>query len=243
MKYQFDLLLSTYRFEISENDQTRYGFQYFLPILDAVRNGDEEALHKFHFQEIGSHIGKLAKKQEKQAEYFCCIAAYLLKQPMLDAGLDYKLVSDLCDVFLQQLAFTKTISEQETLLYEYLTYITKCTHSWRKRHISRSVVDQAKEYILQNNTKKLSVAELARALSVHPAYLSRIFRKKEHMTIQQYLRIERINAASVMLQYSSESISVISEYFCFSSQSHFTKIFKDLMGVTPGTYRKMHSRD
>jgi YesN/AraC family two-component response regulator len=44
-----------------------------------------------------------------------------------------------------------------------------------------------------------------------------------------------------MLKYSGYSLSQISETLAFSCQSYFTKIFKDLEGVTPKRYRDMYS--
>jgi transcriptional regulator GlxA family with amidase domain len=57
------------------------------------------------------------------------------------------------------------------------------------------------------------------------------------MGIQQYAMIKRVETAADMLRFSDESILAVSNYLCFSSQSHFGKIFKDQMGVTPQKYR------
>ena len=43
-----------------------------------------------------------------------------------------------------------------------------------------------------------------------------------------------------MLKFSQYSIQRISSYFGFCSQSHFTKHFKKITGMTPGTYRKKY---
>ncbi|WP_442862488.1 helix-turn-helix domain-containing protein [Bacillus sp. USDA818B3_A] len=44
--------------------------------------------------------------------------------------------------------------------------------------------------------------------------------------------------AKDLLAFSDKSISEISNYLCFSSQSHFQKVFKDYYAITPQAYRK-----
>lgn len=60
------------------------------------------------------------------------------------------------------------------------------------------------------------------------------------MTIQQYIMQERCRHAANLLKYSNYPISIISEYFCFSSQNHFGVQFRKVFGVTPNEYRNQN---
>ena len=53
------------------------------------------------------------------------------------------------------------------------------------------------------------------------------------MKIQDYILKFRIERAANLLKYSDASISEISDYVCFNSQSHFGSIFKQYMQMTP----------
>ena len=61
------------------------------------------------------------------------------------------------------------------------------------------------------------------------------------MTLQQYVLKERCRHAANLLRHTDYPISLIAEYFCFSSQSHFGKAFKDYSGMTPKEYRDRHA--
>jgi len=57
-----------------------------------------------------------------------------------------------------------------------------------------------------------------------------------------YARKKRIEAAANMLKFSDEKISAIAIYLTFPSQSHFVKVFKELMGKTPKQYRDSNQK-
>lgn len=52
---------------------------------------------------------------------------------------------------------------------------------------------------------------------------------------------KRIEAAENMLKYSDYSCLDISEYLCFSSESHFIQVLKKHTGYTPKAYRRNFS--
>jgi AraC-like DNA-binding protein len=62
------------------------------------------------------------------------------------------------------------------------------------------------------------------------------------VTIGEYVRRLRVEAAALRLAASNESISAIAHGTGFSDQSHLTRVFKQRMGVTPGRYRVAHGK-
>ena len=86
-----------------------------------------------------------------------------------------------------------------------------------------------------------SLRSIAEYLNMNPTYLSRLFKKEMDVSISAYIKTERLKTAAHLLQYSNYSISEISEYLNFSSQSHFTSSFQELYGLTPKKYRDLHT--
>ena len=89
----------------------------------------------------------------------------------------------------------------------------------------------------QHLNKPFTLEELAHYIGANPSYLCRRFKQTEGVTITQYMQTLRINAAKNMLRYSNQSISEISSWLCFHSQSRFGQIFRQITGMTPGEYR------
>ena len=53
----------------------------------------------------------------------------------------------------------------------------------------------------------------------------------------------KLEEAKSLLMYSQQSITEISNYLCFSSQSYFTSVFRKKYGLTPKEYRLQHGRE
>ena len=50
-----------------------------------------------------------------------------------------------------------------------------------------------------------------------------------------------LGQAKRLLRYSDKSLTAISNYLGFSSQSHFSKVFKKYTQRTPGEYREKYT--
>jgi len=89
----------------------------------------------------------------------------------------------------------------------------------------------------------LSLTGLSNELNVNPAYVSREFSKYfDNLSFGEYIRKLRINKAIAYIETSAYSLSEISYLTGFSDQSHFTRIFKQELGMTPSAYKKNISK-
>ena len=91
--------------------------------------------------------------------------------------------------------------------------------------------------MLLSNSDRFKVRELAREAGVHPVYLARIFRRYYGCTVGEYVRLIRVQQAQQDLLDSNEPIADIALKNGFADQSHFTRSFKHVTGVTPARYR------
>ncbi len=108
----------------------------------------------------------------------------------------------------------------------------------RARKLSRAQENVAKSIILDNLHGNVSIAELARACNLSRGYFIHAFRETTGMTPYQWLLRERIARARTLLLETDVAISEIAISCGFSDQSHFTRVFVNLVGTTPGIWRR-----
>lgn len=88
-------------------------------------------------------------------------------------------------------------------------------------------------------TEKLTMAELAAEAGVHPTHLAVVFRRFHHTTVGDYVHQLRVQAACEMLRKPENSLANVAMKLGFADQSHFSRIFHRLAGMTPKAWRTM----
>jgi|ETNmetMinimDraft_22_1059887.scaffolds.fasta_scaffold00906_4 AraC-like DNA-binding protein len=87
-------------------------------------------------------------------------------------------------------------------------------------------------------SEDLSIAELAEESGLSSSQFNARFRELLRMSLTAYLQKLRVQAAQRLLAQSDRSIADIGHQVGFYDQSHFTKRFRSITGVTPLSYRK-----
>jgi len=96
---------------------------------------------------------------------------------------------------------------------------------------------QAVELLRERFCERLTITQVAAEVGVHPVHLAREFRRFQRCTIGEYIRQLRIERACRQLHASDEPLATIASAVGFSDQSHFSRTFKRLIGMTPAGYR------
>jgi AraC family transcriptional regulator len=84
----------------------------------------------------------------------------------------------------------------------------------------------------------VGLTELADAVGVHPAHLARAFRAHYGVSVGEYGRRLRLASAATEVARSDTPLAQIAVEAGFADQSHFTRLFKAYVGVTPARYRE-----
>jgi AraC family transcriptional regulator len=85
----------------------------------------------------------------------------------------------------------------------------------------------------------LKVQDIANVVGVHPFHLSRVFRTVHRQTIGEYVQRLRVSYACKQLAVPEIDLAEVALAAGFADQSHFTRVFKNFTGITPGVYRHM----
>lgn len=92
---------------------------------------------------------------------------------------------------------------------------------------------QSIEYIEANFAADLRLEEMAGNVQMSPYTFGRLFRHSTGLTPHQYLLRARIREAKRLLREGKFALADVGLQLGFSDQSHFTRVFHKLTGVTP----------
>ncbi|WP_246676804.1 AraC family transcriptional regulator [Mesorhizobium sp. B2-4-15] len=102
-----------------------------------------------------------------------------------------------------------------------------------KGGLSVRSVRKAQEFLNENFSRKLALAEMAAVCGLSPYHFVRAFSRTFGMPPHQYVLDLRLDFAEKLLADSRMSIADIAHLSGFSSQSHFTTVMKKYRHVTP----------
>ncbi|TCL42403.1 helix-turn-helix domain-containing protein [Harryflintia acetispora] len=108
----------------------------------------------------------------------------------------------------------------------------------KSRGMHKGVLE-AKQYILKNYDKSLTLQELAQAVYMNPTYLSMLFKEQVGTTYIKFLTSVRLEHARELLERGMK-VSAVSSQVGFHDARHFSEVFKKTFGITPDQYKHGH---
>ena len=112
----------------------------------------------------------------------------------------------------------------------------------RGQRLSQRSAARVLEYIDAGLGDDLSVTELAEVAGLSTAHFSRLFRATFDKSPHRFVLERRIRAAEKLLSNGQQTIAQVAYQLGFSSQAHFTQMFRRLTGRTPGQSRRPLAR-
>ena len=103
-----------------------------------------------------------------------------------------------------------------------------------------SQVERIAIYIAQNYSRPIKVADIGKAVGLHPDYANAIFKKAFGCTLNEYIIEERIAHVQRELVTTNHSITDIAFQCGFNSISRFNAAFLKINGCTPRDFRKRY---
>jgi AraC family transcriptional regulator len=95
------------------------------------------------------------------------------------------------------------------------------------------------DFMRQNYARETRLWELAELAGMSPHYLCELFKKSTGFSPHQYSIRCRIDRAKIYLRSREFTIRQVAKATGFVDQSHFTKVFRRIVGVTPTQFRRM----
>ena len=239
------ILLDYYSALIPDKDSETFNNSLLLeePLYDCIKNGDFEELRRFtevtaSFTE--ANPGLLSKDPIRNQKYHCIILVTLVSRAAIRGGMNVDKALKLSDLLIQGIDECNSIDRLEiyvsVIVKLYVTEVQTCKKDFTPLREMRDVI----EYIRRHTNRKLTVADIATHFGYNSDYLSHKFKKELGFSISAFILRIKLEEANQLLLYSNKSLSEISTYLCFSSQSHFQRAYKKQYGITPGQKRRGH---
>lgn len=106
------------------------------------------------------------------------------------------------------------------------------------------LLTQIQQYIMQNyDDCNFSAQKIADAMNINSSYLSQFFKSHTDENLNNYIANLRIVKAKRLLVSTNLSLPAIAEEVGYYNQNSFIRRFKQITGMTPGTYRKKKSTE
>ena len=104
------------------------------------------------------------------------------------------------------------------------------------------MVGRIKDHIDAHLHHYIPLADLARLFGMSPSHFAKKFRNSTGLSLQRFVNRRRLQASMTLLRADSKKLSQIALDLGFSSQSHFTRLFSELTGFTPASFRRQICR-
>jgi AraC-like DNA-binding protein len=98
-------------------------------------------------------------------------------------------------------------------------------------------IERALAFMRDHFSEPIDLTRVARAGGFAPDYFSRLFKARESMTFERYLRRLRLQKAKQMLVGTSLNVDAVSRLCGFRNRVYFHRTFRNDFGITPAEHR------
>ena len=211
-------------------------------LLSQIKNGNVDKLKDFLINVSAStpmQEGILASNPLRQAKnIFIGCVTMIGKFGAIPGGLDVEQTYQLIDLYCQECERLQTVDSVNQLLYTMLLDFCNRVGAASLPSGCSSDIFSCINFINEHTNKPLHVSDVAAHIGRSTSYLSNKFRDELGFSVGSFITRCKLEEAKSLLSHTDKTISEISNYLCFSSQSYFQNVFRKKYGITPAKYRR-----
>lgn len=213
-------------------------YQHEQKKLGSIRAGNLKLLEECQNEVWPGEIGQLADNPLRQEKNLSIVVISIACRAAIDGGVAPQKAFSMSDVFISNIERMTQVLPIQAAVVEYEREFARAVEQVKHDSEHNRYVERAKEYVAEHIDESIRVVQIGEAFGINENYLTGLFHKYEGITLQHYIRKEKVRQAKELLLYSSYSCSEIAALLCFSTQSHFSSAFKREVGMTPAKYRE-----
>lgn len=207
-------------------------------LLDIVRRGDSTRLKEWVHTAPAVRPGKIAGDMLRQMRNTFIVSTTLVSRAAIHGGMDLEDALRLSDSYIQKCERLNTFEQITNLQYHMVRQYTQAVEDLRNRQNPSELAKNVSSYIHHHLSEAIKTEDIAASLFLSRTHLSTRFKAETGMNLNEYIHHIKISEAKYLLAHTDKNLSHISNYLGYSSQSHFTRMFKKLVGISPMEYRE-----
>lgn len=211
-----------------------------VAFYNSICLGNIELVNTFRAPLACEGCGILSENPLRNLKYHFAISAAMIARYCINSGMPPEESYSLSDFYIMKADKCKTEAEIRRAHNEMIDCYTRNMRRVRNSGVYSKQVVRAIDYISEHLHSRILIKEASEHLKLSTAYLSRLFKSETGISFSDYICKAKVEEAANLLLFSEYSDLEISSLFCFSSQSHFIKVFKKYIGVTPKEYKKQY---
>ena len=216
-------------------------FELEQTVMTIVRKGDTAALREWIKAAPAVRGGIIAAEQLRQMKNTFIVSVTLASRAAIRGGMDVEDAFSLSDAYIQKCELLNSPDKIMNLQYHMiLEYTQKVERIRLGKRPGKLAIDVA-NYIQHHLSEPITAEDIAKELYLSRPYLSRKFIEETGESLTDFILKEKTEEAKRLLRYSDKSLTAIGNYLGFSSQSHFSRVFKKYANCTPGEYREKYT--
>lgn len=211
-------------------------------VMDLVRRGDSVSLREWISSAPAVRGGILASSQLRQLKNTFIVTATLASRAAIRGGMAADDALSLSDAFIQKCELLSNTEQIINLQYRMVLEFTQRVEQLRPGQRSGRLAIDVTHYIKRHLSESIRAEDIAKELYISRPYLSSKFKQETGETLTDFILKEKTEEAKRLLRYTDKPAVAIGSYLGFSSQSHFSRVFKKYTGKSPAEYREKYSR-
>lgn len=219
-------------------ENTHNTYQVEQQLLDIVRRGDTLRLQEWAANAPAVRPGKVATNMLRQQKNTFIISATLVSRAAIRGGMDLDDALRLSDSYIQKCERLTSFEQITNLQYHMVAQYTQAVEELRYNRNQSELVRNVASYIRHHLSDAIKTEDIAASLFMSRSHLSTRFKSETGMNLTEYIHYIKISEAKHLLKHTDKSLLLISNYLGYSSQSHFTRSFKKMTGMSPMEYRE-----
>ncbi len=180
-------------------------------------------------------LAKTGNLPASLAKGICENIAYLIITQKKDTN-----ISSTTDTLMFR--YLESIEDYENIFQQILKELEQNRKKKKTEHHDTSMLEKIEQFIQENyDNCSFSIQEMANSLDMNSSSMSQYFKNKKNITILDYTTELRIQKAKKLLTTSTMPLDIVAEEVGYYNTNSFIRRFKQVVGITPGEYRKsMH---